>query len=362
MLICIAKGSREILVSSSVELADDMGSALERRGQGTWVSIVRVQGSRLEGQGECESQFRIERRTMTPRQSNSQGYTPTQEGLPGGTAGSNAGAIAYERSGFTLIELLVVVAIIAVLMAILMPALQRARMQARNIQCKSNLKSYGLVMQLYTADSDNRLPESFNGIYSSKTISEASSLAGGWNPSVPAEYDLRPDGTYIPYLRENVKSNICPIFQEVYRTKWPTRGKVGFTYSFNWWLNADKPIISHITRVKHPGRTFFAGEECIWQMNDKDGTRINGAIFNDNSLCTFWSANASLEWVKGFNPGDPPPYTDAFGEYHRVGVRKIYSAIADGGECGGVSNTMCVDGSVQEVTPFDTLRFAIGIK
>ena len=263
---------------------------------------------------------------------------------------------------FTLIELLVVISIIAVLMAILLPGLQRARMQAKNVVCKSNLKSYGLVMQLYIADWDDQLPESFNGIYSRETIDEARSLAGGWNPSVPAEYDLQPDGSYIPYLRGNVKSNICPIFQGVYREKWPERGKVGFTYSFNWWLNADKPIIPKVTMVKNPARTFFAGEECIWQMDDEDGSRINQATFNDNSLCTYWSAGASLEWVKGFNPDDPPPYTDAFGEYHRAGIRKIHSAMAKGGTCRGVSNTVCVDGSVQEVTPFDTLRYAIGIK
>jgi prepilin-type N-terminal cleavage/methylation domain-containing protein len=53
--------------------------------------------------------------------------------------------------GFTLIELLVVIAIIALLMAILLPGLYRSRMQAQNIFCKSNLKSYGLVMRLYTS-------------------------------------------------------------------------------------------------------------------------------------------------------------------------------------------------------------------
>jgi len=266
------------------------------------------------------------------------------------------------RTAFTLIELLVVISIIAVLMAILMPGLQRVRMQARNIVCKSNLKSYGVVMQLYTADWENGLPESFTGIYSRETINEAQNVAGGWNPSVPLEHDIRPDGAYIPYLADNVESNICPIFQSVYRDKWPNRGKVGFTYSFNWWLNAEKPIIPKITMVKNASRTFFAGEECIWQMNDENGQKINGAIFNDNSLCTFWDGNASLEWVKSLNRNDPPPYTDAFGEYHRTGIRKINSAMMSNSLCGGVSNAVCVDGSVQEVTPFDTLQYAIGVK
>ncbi len=124
-----------------------------------------------------------------------------------------------KQRAFTLIELLVVIAIIALLMAILLPSLQRSRMQARNILCKSNLKSYGLVMQLYTGDWDDGLPESFTGIYSRKTMDEAISLAGSWNPSVPAEYNLKQDGAYIPYLYTNVTSNICPRFQSVYREK-----------------------------------------------------------------------------------------------------------------------------------------------
>src|SRR4030042_6631061 len=115
------------------------------------------------------------------------------------------------KEAFTLIELLVVISIIAVLMAILMPSLQRSRMQAKNKVCKSNIKSYGLVMCLYNTDWNDGFPESYTAIFSLKTIDEAVRLAGGWNPSVPEEHNLMPDGAYIPYPQGNVKSNICPI-------------------------------------------------------------------------------------------------------------------------------------------------------
>ncbi len=60
--------------------------------------------------------------------------------------------------GFTLIELLVVIAIIAILAAILFPVFSRARAKARQASCISNLKQFGLAVDMYAQDHDEFLP------------------------------------------------------------------------------------------------------------------------------------------------------------------------------------------------------------
>jgi prepilin-type N-terminal cleavage/methylation domain-containing protein len=72
--------------------------------------------------------------------------------------------INCSHTAFTLIELLVTMAVIAILSAMLVPVLARAKDKAKSIQCVSNLRQWGLALQMYADDNDDFLPRRGQGV------------------------------------------------------------------------------------------------------------------------------------------------------------------------------------------------------
>ena len=112
---------------------------------------------------------------------------------------------------FTLIELLVVIAIIAVLMGILMPALQRVREQAREIACRSNLKNYGLAINMFLNDEEGQFPEPGGCLLGEDELWDDSPYSDDkfcrWHA---ADYPLTgPLWKYMP----DQKTHLCPTFK-----------------------------------------------------------------------------------------------------------------------------------------------------
>src|SRR4029450_207389 len=76
--------------------------------------------------------------------------------LPGASSATLRGSVKPTHSsqprGFTLVELLVVIAIIGILASLLLPAVSNAKRSAQSAACKSNLRQFGVAVNLFITD------------------------------------------------------------------------------------------------------------------------------------------------------------------------------------------------------------------
>ena len=69
------------------------------------------------------------------------------------------------RSGFTLLELLVVIMIIGILSSALVVSVQSSYRSARQTNCKSNLRQFGVAITIYRGEHDNNTPDWLSTLY-----------------------------------------------------------------------------------------------------------------------------------------------------------------------------------------------------
>ena len=126
------------------------------------------------------------------------------------------------KSGFTLIELLVFIAIIGLLLSILIPSLSVAKKKVQSVICRSNLKQWGYVFNMYAYDNNSSFPQSHPGS-TNLTFEQAWIL-----------------GATLPYY-EALNMRACPVTKVIDRP--PTQYNLGgvfkqwgpFPKNASWW-------------------------------------------------------------------------------------------------------------------------------
>lgn len=190
------------------------------------------------------------------------------------------------RSAFTLIELLVVIAIIALLIGILLPALGQARDSARNVLCKTNLRSVATASMLYADDYRGQFPPVLGGRFVIDPENQKQNMV--W-------YDVNRIGRYLPQedFKDVSATDVSNPTVGGTVMSCPNHPDAGRSYTMNYWASSAGEYQENFTNgritVYKPGAK--RANTDTYQM----GKAFNNAV--DRSSDTILFSEAWGLWI-----------------------------------------------------------------
>jgi prepilin-type N-terminal cleavage/methylation domain-containing protein/prepilin-type processing-associated H-X9-DG protein len=130
-------------------------------------------------------------------------------------------ALAGAGAAFTLIELLVVIAIIAILAVLLLPVLNQAREKGYSAGCRSNLRQFGLALEMYVGDYHRYPPCYLN----ERSPTQLTLWYERLEPYTKTKWDFWEYSTGAPYPRG---IHACPSYAHLRGRVQRTRGSYGY--------------------------------------------------------------------------------------------------------------------------------------
>lgn len=217
------------------------------------------------------------------------------------------------RAAFTLIELLVVVGIVGVLAATLLAVFGRVQARGKAVQCASNLRQWGVALNLYANDNDGYYPRRGQGVQPLTQLQHP-----GDEPSHDW-FNALPPYAGQPGLRDAVAAGrapkpgdrslfVCPAAAA------SSAGPYFLPYAMNMYLSPwVRPQPHNRSQIEHPAQlAFLADGPVAWSsaVPSKLGYSVQARHAGRANVCFVDGHVASFEGSYlgcGMGEPDPPP-------------------------------------------------------
>ena len=158
------------------------------------------------------------------------------------------------RYAASIVELLVAIAILALSAAMLLPTLSNSQVQARRVQCLSQLQQWGEGLQMFADENEDLTPRRGQGVRPLTQLNRPED----WFNALPPELNIQGFGPYINGAGTNGSSPpslfICPAAR-------PVPHRYFLTYAMNMYLSPwSLPEPHQMSEIPTPSMVVFLSD------------------------------------------------------------------------------------------------------